>query len=328
MFFLIFNQSYVTIETQNQYKRFYCAGLDVAGYEEYDNLTEKTLDDLHSSLKKRELKQNYIFKSMIHFKLKSFQEIQPVGNEPYLSWFWLTDGDLWLQIGDYTIYEYTPEAVQYFGNKPSAYNDYFIVRFLEDFTKLFRYIGISIPKKFYDFTANIEQFEENTQKWLDIYDIEEDEYPDFYFNEYDQIRSWTYERKLTSGHLIGGPYLSFYRHKDKIRIIWETEYTLENGTELWTAKNGSHEMLFKDFVDKVEQFGQLFFSAMDKQIEEVIHYDWKDVTLDKLRLMEEHQERKLDFQQKFSYLKMPQHETNNWGEIVVLCDRMVSELNL
>lgn len=55
MFFLIFNQSYVTIETQNQYKRFYCAGLDVAGYEEYDNLTEKTLDDLHSSLKKKRI---------------------------------------------------------------------------------------------------------------------------------------------------------------------------------------------------------------------------------------------------------------------------------
>ena len=53
VFFLIFNQSYVAIETQNEYKRFYCAGLDVAGYEECDNLTEKNLDSLYSSLQKK-----------------------------------------------------------------------------------------------------------------------------------------------------------------------------------------------------------------------------------------------------------------------------------
>ncbi|MDI9310033.1 MAG: DUF5984 family protein [Limnohabitans sp.] len=263
---------------------------------------------------------------MIHFKLKPFQEIQPVGNEPYLSWFWLTDGDLWLQIGDHTIYEYTPEAVQYFDHKPSAYNDYYIVRFLEDFTELFKYIGSSIPKKFYDFTANIEQFEENTQKWLDIYDIDEEEYPDFYFNEYDQIRSWTYERKLTSGYLKGGPHLSFYRHKDKIRIIWKTEYTLENGTQLWTAKNGSHEMLFQDFVDKVDQFGQQFFLAMDKQIEGVVQYDWKDVSVDKPRLEEEHQERKVAFQENLEYLKNPSNDDVNWISLDNLYSRMLEEL--
>lgn len=265
---------------------------------------------------------------MIHFKLKTYQEIEPVGKSPYLSWFWLTDGDLWLEIGNQTIYEYTLEAVQYFNHKPSVYNDYYIVRFLEDFTRLFEYIGVSIPKKFYDLTANLEQFENDAQKWLDIYDIDEEELPDFYFNEYDLITSWVYERQMNSAHLIGGPHLSFFRHNDKIRIIWETEYTLENGQTLWTAKNGSHEMLFQDFVDKVEQFGQQFFSTMDKQIEGVLKNDWNNVSVDKIRLVEEHQERKLDFQQKLSYLKKPKVERDNWSEIEILYNRMMSEVNL
>lgn len=263
---------------------------------------------------------------MIHFKLKPFQEIQPIGKEPYLSWFWLTDGDLWLQIGNQTIYEYTPEALQYFGHKHTAYNDYYIVRFLEDFTALFKYIGISIPKKFYDFTSNIEQFEVDTQKWLDIYDNNEDEYPDFYFNEYEQMMSWTYERKLTSGHLIGGPHLSFYRHKDKIRIIWETEHTLDNGQPLWTAKNGSYEMQFQDFVDKVEQFGQEFFLVMDKQIEGVLLHDWENVTVEKTRLIDEHQERKSEFQQNLEFLKNPVNDDINWISLDNLYSRMLKEI--
>jgi hypothetical protein len=60
MFFIIFNQNYLEIETQRENKKFYCAGLDIRGYEDYDNLTEKTLDDLHSSLQKKEIESKLL----------------------------------------------------------------------------------------------------------------------------------------------------------------------------------------------------------------------------------------------------------------------------
>lgn len=54
---------------------------------------------------------------MINFKLKDFDKLEPAGQAPnlYLSWFFLTDGELWLKFGDQTIYEYSKEALQYFG---------------------------------------------------------------------------------------------------------------------------------------------------------------------------------------------------------------------
>lgn len=154
---------------------------------------------------------------MINFKLKDFDKIIPVGQEPnlYLSWFWLTEGDLWLNFDDQTVYEYSKEAMQYFGDKPTPYNDYYIVRFLEDFTGLFEKISATIPEIFYSLTENIKQFRDNAQKWLDIYDIDENEHSDFYFEEYDRLISWTYERLFDSAHLIGGPHLSFLDTKTK-----------------------------------------------------------------------------------------------------------------
>ena len=97
---------------------------------------------------------------MINFKLKDFDKIIPVGQEPNLrlSWFFLTDGDLWLTFGDQTIYEYSKEAIQHFGDKTTPYNDYYIVRFLEDFTELFRKISEPIPDSFFSLTPKIKQF--------------------------------------------------------------------------------------------------------------------------------------------------------------------------
>jgi hypothetical protein len=61
--------------------------------------------------------------TVINFKLKDIDKIIPVTQEPnlYLSWFWLTDGDLWLTFGDQTICEYSKEAMQYFGDKPTPF---------------------------------------------------------------------------------------------------------------------------------------------------------------------------------------------------------------
>ena len=106
---------------------------------------------------------------MINFKLKEIHKIEPFGQEPELSlsWFGLTDGDLWLNFGDETIYEYSKEALKYFGDKPTPYNDYYIARFIEDFTEIFSQISESIPLELYNLTSNLKKFHSNANKWLD-----------------------------------------------------------------------------------------------------------------------------------------------------------------
>lgn len=265
---------------------------------------------------------------MINFKLKELDNILPWGQEPELSlhWFALTDGDLWLTFGNEIIYEYTKEAIDYWGNKPTPYNDYQLSRFIEDFTDLFYKIRETIPKDFYNLTKDLKKFQSDAKKWLDLNDDEEDIDNVFYYEKYDNLVSWTYERTFDSAHLIGGPYLSFFRSNNNVRIVWDTEHILENGISLWTAKDGSFEMAYSDFVDKIKTFGQSFFAAMDKQVELAVAKEWGNIKIDKQRLVEEHKERKDEF---FSTLLLLDQETTdktNWTEVEQLFNRMTNEI--
>lgn len=263
---------------------------------------------------------------MINFKLRELDKISPWGVEPELSlhWFAMTDGDLWLTIGNETIYEYSTEAINHWGNKTTPYNDYPIVRFIEDFTELFDKIRETIPEEFYQLTNDLKKFQADSKKWLDIYD--EDEESDFYFEVYDKLISWTYQRTFDSGHIIGGPHLSFFRRNNKLRIVWETERILENGIILWTAKDGSFEMDYSDFVEKIKAFGQSFFSAMDKQVELAVAKEWGNIKIDKQRLVEEHKERKDEFLSNILQLSQEPTGKTNWAEVEKLFKRMTNEI--
>lgn len=265
---------------------------------------------------------------MINFKLRELDEISPWGQAPELSlhWFALTDGDLWLSFGNETIYEYSKEVMDYWGDKPTQYNDYQLSRFIEDFTGLFDKIRESIPKEFYELTKDLKIFQSNAKKWLDIYDTDEEGYNDFYFEEYDKLISWTNQRSFDSAHLIGGPYLYFFRMNDKVRIVWDTEYNLENGISLWTAKDGSFEMDYHDFVYKIKVFGQSFFAEMEKQVELAVAKEWGNIKIDKQRLVEENKERKEEFFSTLLLLDQELKDKTNWTEVEELFNRMKNEI--
>ena len=265
---------------------------------------------------------------MINFKLRELDEILPWGQEPELSlhWFGLTDGDLWLTFANETIYEYSKEAIDYWGNKSTPYIDYQLSRFIEDFTELFDKIRETIPEGFYNLTKDLKKFHSHSQKWLDIYDTDEENHSDFSFEEYDKLISWTYQRTLNSGHLTGGPHLSFFRRNDKVRIVWDTEHILENGISLWTAKDGSFEMDYSAFKDKIKVFGQSFFAQMDKQIELAVAKEWGNIKVDKQRLVEEQKERKDDFFATLLLLDQESTDNTNWTETEHLFNRMTNEI--
>ncbi len=264
----------------------------------------------------------------INFKLKELDQIVPWGKEPALrlSWFGMTDGELWLEFGTQTIYEYSKEAIDYFGERATRYNDYQLVRFIEDFTELFSNINETIPEFFYDVTQDLNTFMFNADKCLAIYDSEEDELFDTYFEAYSDLTSWIHQRTFNSIHLIGGPTLSFFRRKSKVRIVWSTEYILENGIHLWTAKDGFYEMDFRSFVVEIKKFGQNFFTQMDKQIELALAKDWGKIEVDKQLLKEEHQQRKKDFSAALSNLEQNQQVSTNWTKIEELYQQMSNEL--
>lgn len=262
-------------------------------------------------------------KFKINFRLQDLDKICPWGSGEnlILHWFGLTDGQLWINAGNQTIYEYSEAAKNYFSCP--QYNDYQISRFLEDFSDTFRYISESISGSLYD---EITKFEAKTNKWKESHIEDEDEIFELFFdNEYEPLTRWFFDRIFDSGYLVGGPRIACFRFKNKIKLLWESSYQLENGESIWTAPVGIVEMSYEKFVLSVTKFYESFFSAMDKQVENAVAKDWGNVSLDKERLIKENKERKSDFFDNIKFLTYPVENTN-WDRIKELYDRMKTEL--
>ena len=238
----------------------------------------------------------------INFRLKELDEVLLWGEKQNrrIHWFGLTDGLLWIDVGEQTIYEYSEDAQKYFG-ECHPYNDYQLSRFLEDFSNLFRYVGESVPSDLYE-TVKDFTFKEQADAWVEMYFGQSNEAFDR-FLEADYIGvEWFNKRIMDSGHLIGGPLIGFFRCEDKMKIIWVSDHKIENVCYMWKSPSGVIEISYKTFVDEVTRFFCSFYSAMDIQVENAVNRDWGNVSLDKIRLVNENVERKEGFDQMLGFL--------------------------
>jgi hypothetical protein len=270
---------------------------------------------------------------VINFKLKDPVEIIPWGIEPNtrMHWFGLTDGDYWLHLGDKTIYEHTNEIAVAWDISGTPYTDYYIVRFLEDFTEMFAAIGEPIPEELYQMTRShfsLFDFYERATTWLEKLGDNETADINLYFDKYHKIIEWIYSRTLTAGHLKYGPKISFFRCNDKISIIWRCDHKDENDIPVWTAGNGEVEMLFDDFVREVKNWGELFFAAMEIQVGKAVEREWGNIEIDKARIKEEQNERNQDFIDKVNILTQTQHKSTDWSLVSSLIKEMSDDPSL
>jgi hypothetical protein len=272
----------------------------------------------------------------IKFKLFDLDNVSlfEKDGEPYVSWFSLTDGDLWIDFGKANFYEYTHEAVEYFSGKSSTYNDYFIVRFIEDFTELFMNINENIPLSLYENTCdfdNLIKFLGDIDEWYDKevpdeQEENEDEH-DFYFEKIVPLTSWIHNRQLDSGHLQGGPKIWFFRCEEQMRIIWKADDKIEDKINMWTSQYGQFRLPFSSFKKEVKRFGEAFFQAMDEQVHLAVEKDWKDVKIDKIQLLKEHRERYVNFYLSLSKLDEESKGRTDWNKIDSLVQEMKNSLS-
>lgn len=236
----------------------------------------------------------------INFKLKTeLDEIAPFGEKGRysLSWFGLTDGLLWITAGDKTVYEYSDAARKAWGGD-TRYNDYYLSRFLEDFSENFEYIAQPISKELYD---GVEGFEELSQNLLENIPDDDPEF-DRLYDEYLAKREWFSNRRFDSGHLKGGPIIGCFRCEDMLKFYWNSGYTLESGESIWTSPRGSFEMPYCDFVTEVKRFFAEFHKEMDEQVNRALERAWGEVRVDKEYLVKENAERKIGFEQRLAML--------------------------
>jgi flavodoxin len=260
---------------------------------------------------------------LINFKVKSPENIVPFGREPNTSmhWFGLTDGDYWLKLRDKTLYEYSDAKMQLWNGRPTRYSGYYIVRLIEDLTDLFPVIAESVPASLYDIAktySSLNDLQEKNYAWIDTWPDEETADSAANDQQHDLLTRWVYTRTLYSSHLKGGPHLSFFRHEDKISLVWKADQVDDNEIPYWTAGNGQLEMDYHDFIYQVEDFGNRFFPAMAAQIALAVDRDWGSTKLDKARLVQEQQERKADFERQLAILKQGTSIKTDWDPIKAL----------
>lgn len=263
-------------------------------------------------------------KFKINFQLKEPDQALAFGDElnRVIHWFGLTDGLLWIDVNGQTIYEYNEEAEKYFGCD-IHYNDYQIARFLEDFADTFWYIRESIPEELYTI---LDEFNHKAAEWNDLHlDDEDDAYIQFCEKEYSELITWYASRSFDSGHLVGGPCIGCFRCGENIKILWESTFEPENGSNIWTSPKGIFEMPYDEFILAVTEFFDSFFLAMDKQVEKAVAIDWEDISLDKERLVKENEERKAGFYDSLSCLKKS-YENTDWNKVEEIYEKMEREL--
>ncbi len=263
---------------------------------------------------------------LINFSLKHPDAIDPFGTSPgqMLHWFGLTDSTFWLEPGNIKLYEYTPDFLARCDNQGLICVDYYLSRFIEDFTELFAQISESLPDEFYAIARSYETlrgFRDVAEKRLDDGNGDDFAAANARFENYDRLTRWLHGRELSAGHLVGGPSVWFFRRGGRLAIVWKADKVTEDNVPIWTAQNGQVEMDFADFIEGVTDFGNRFFSAMDTQIQLAVTKNWGGVQLDKMRLIEEQQERKTQFYQCLNQLKTPTGQPTDWPPIAALMGR-------
>lgn len=211
-----------------------------------------------------------------------------------MHWFGLTDGLLWIKAGEKTIYELSYEAAEKW-QLESPYNDYQLSRFLEDFSQIMPMTAVSVPERLYE---RCEYFGSEYEKWKNMHIDDPDEvFYRLYEEEFDPAWHWFGSRSFDSGHLREGPYISFIRCGDRIKLIWKSVHEKNSPEDfhIWKYPCGVYEMPYNCFVSAVREFFSRFFRSMDIQVEKACGMDWGGIMLDKIKLREENEQRRDTF---------------------------------
>lgn len=261
----------------------------------------------------------------INFALRRIDRIKPFGKKPHLSlhWFGLTDGELWIDLGGKTIYEYRRPVRKLFGSRP-RYNDYYLARFTEDLFGTFAAVAEPVPQKLYD---NAETFICDMERWESLRaECDDAEFDRFYVGEFGALYDWFSARSFDSGYLVDGPVIGCFRCGDKIKIIWDSFERAEDGESAWTAPCGCFETEYRAFIAAIEDFFERFFAAMDGQVERAVRRDWGKIELDKSALVKEHADRRREFAEAAALLVGAPHAAD-WDGILSLYAKMRAEVD-
>jgi hypothetical protein len=226
----------------------------------------------------------------------------PKSQEKSLHWFGLTYGHYWIEVGDTTLLEYTPEILKYWGQEGmdttspyTRYTDYQVARLWEDLLDLYRASLEPVPDSLAVYLQNVETLE----KWEGFVTLiqeqaAEDE-EETLWEWASQGFSWWHQRVL-SLHFRHSPVFYAWRIGETIYLYEKNDPTDNSikGIPIYTAQD---KRLFTlpvtEFIEAMTDFNNRLMDAMQERIEQVIAGGLRDgITCDILALQRAHEDRK------------------------------------
>ena len=217
---------------------------------------------------------------LFNFQLFSFPDLitersaaqMPAGRSP-LSWYHLTDGWYWLDVGTTQLFRYTKTCFAQL-TQPSGrafhepYVDYHIEAFWNDLTAIlpavFEPLPLALAQRLHSLSA--------WNDWMAAYaawgevcgtnDGDRDEEVEHYMD----VLNWWSERRLDTSYLVAGPHIWFWSDGTHIHIGWDNRDRLFNGEPAWQATIGQIILPIPVFWEEIISFRRRLLLAMKARI--------------------------------------------------------------
>lgn len=213
--------------------------------------------------------------ALFEFQLKPLAEVMPWGDAPdlYLSWFGLTDGIYYMNVGEEQLFRSTAEILAYWKTEyPSLdtnqpFVDYQVVRFYEDVLEILADVLQPVPIEMQSYISSIFVQKQWEQRLSNVADsITDEEIDDIY---YPAIEWWGC-RRLSTIHLNQGSKIWFWRTADTMHIRWDNRLSEIDGISVWTAKLGEFQLPVEEFIQEVSSFHHRLMDAMEERIKIIV----------------------------------------------------------
>lgn len=206
--------------------------------------------------------------SVFRFELAAVEEITPWGlpNDPSLSWFALTLGDFWIELGDATLFQYTPEALAMWPKHPTPYADYQIASCVRDLRSCLEPALEPLPTELAAIAADVGALSElRTRTRATAALIDPDDNADLHYTAW----RWLGERSPWMGYFVEPPRFQFVRLGNEIQIGYDNRECRLDGVPLWTAQLGSHRLSIDAFIAALNDISTSLLAAMAARIDDL-----------------------------------------------------------
>ncbi|WP_431476396.1 DUF5984 family protein [Massilia eburnea] len=231
----------------------------------------------------------------INFQLTPLEDVIPWGapNNLSLSWFGLTDGQYWIDLGETSLFEYSEHART---AGAGQYCDYQIVRLLEDILDMLPSIMEPVPPALVQYLsgdsghaweATRSRWASDQASWLD-----EDEC----WRLADLAGSLSHNRFLDSAYLSPSANILMWSDEKNVHIEWDNSQKVIDGKLAWTAVKGHLQIPRDEFIKEIESFHFRFIEQMAVRISQVVSGALPpEIRIDLQQLQAEHEERQNAF---------------------------------